>query len=65
MKNILFIAGLFLGALIMGAGMYNVCEMIIWHGVLWPGFIITFVGLIISVISFQNLINGSKNKISK
>jgi hypothetical protein len=47
--------GLFLGALIMGAGMYNVCQMISWHSSLWQGFIATGVGMIISIISFQSL----------
>jgi hypothetical protein len=47
--------GLIIGSLIMGAGMYNVCEMIIWHSDLWQGFIATAVGLIISIISFQSL----------
>jgi hypothetical protein len=55
MKNWFPGIGLFLGALIMGAGMYDVCEMIIWHGTLWPGFIATGVGLIISIIFFQSL----------
>jgi hypothetical protein len=47
--------GLFVSGLIMGAGICNACERIIWHGSLWQGLLATGIGMMAGIISFQSL----------